>query len=83
MKKYNDTIAANYGEELIPAGMTRGSYEQKEREALMERIKAMDEKQLEIVAECIPVDICLRRVNKEYGQLKAFADTIKNTIGNF
>lgn len=81
------TLAANYGEEQLEhaqaRAMTRDAYEKKEREALIERIKAMDAKQLAIVAECIPVEVCLDRIAKEYGMLKAFRDSVKNTIGNF
>lgn len=66
-----------------PSAMTRDTYEKKEREALMERIKAMDEKQLAIVAECIPFEICIGRIMHEYQQLEALRDSVRNAIGNF
>ena len=81
------TLTMSYGEEQLEHALTRrisaDAYEQKEREALIERIKAMDAKQLAIVAECIPVEVCLDRIAKEYAQLKAMRDAITNTIGNF
>lgn len=78
------TMAMNYGEEPVDRhdSFTNAVYEKKEREALMERIKAMDDKQLAIVAECIPVEICMARIQKEYQQLKALRDSIQNAIGN-
>ena len=88
MKKDLNAIynaAVMEGEESVDRhdSFTNAIYEKKEREALMERIKAMDDKQLVIVAECIPFEICIGRIMHEYQQLEALRDSVRNAIGNF
>ena len=54
-----------------------------ERKELIERIKAMDQEELELVVDCLPIDICLARVQKEIGRLRLFEQTVRNTINDF
>ena len=41
------------------------------REELISRIKGLDEEEMELVVNLIPVDLCLKRIGKELDKLKS------------
>lgn len=41
------------------------------REELISRIKGLDEEEIELVVNMIPVDMCLKRIGKELDKLKS------------
>ena len=41
------------------------------REELISRIKGLDEEEMELVVNLIPVDLCLKRIGKELNKLKS------------
>lgn len=46
------------------------------REELINRIKAMDDVELQIVADTIPVELCLARIQKELRQKELLENTM-------
>ena len=48
-----------------------------EREEFVSRIKGMSTEEMEIVADLIPIDICMKRIEKELEKAKLFKDAIK------
>lgn len=50
----------------------------RERKELTERIKGMSVEELEIVADTIPVELCLARIQKELDKAKEMENSIKN-----
>ena len=48
-----------------------------EREEFVSRIKGMSEEEMEIVADLIPIDICMKRIEKELEKAKLFKEAIK------
>ena len=51
-----------------------------ERRELIERVKAMSKEELELVAEIIPVDLCLKRIDAELQKAKQFEKSIKSAM---
>lgn len=51
-----------------------------ERRELIERVKAMSREELELVAEIIPVDLCLKRIDSELQKAKEFEKSIKSAM---
>lgn len=51
-----------------------------EREALIERINGMSEEQLRVVAEVIPVELCMERISSELAKAKQFEQTVKAAV---
>ena len=41
------------------------------REELISRVKGLDEEEMELVVNLIPVDMCLKRIGKELDKLKS------------
>lgn len=41
------------------------------KEELISRIKGLDEEEMELVVNLIPVDLCLKRIGKELDKLKS------------
>ena len=41
------------------------------KEEFISRIKGLDEEEMELVVNLIPVDLCLKRITKELGKLKS------------
>ena len=48
-----------------------------EREEFVSRIKGMSAEEMEIVADLIPIDICMKRIEKELEKAKLFKEAIK------
>ena len=48
-----------------------------ERRDFMDVVKAMSTEEMEIVADTIPVELCLARIEKEIGKAKDMRDSIK------
>lgn len=48
-----------------------------EREEFVSRIKGMSTEEMEIVADLIPIDICMKRIEKELEKAKLFKEAIK------
>ena len=50
----------------------------KERETFIDVVKGMTAEELELMIDIIPVELCLRRIEKELGKAKNMRETIKN-----
>ena len=46
--------------------------------ALAEKVKAMSDDELEIVVDNIPVDLCLKRIQKELAKHEDLVNALKN-----
>lgn len=49
---------------------------------LTERILGMSQEELELVADTIPIELCLKRIHKELDRAKNFESLVKNAIGS-
>lgn len=51
-----------------------------EEEEFINRIKGMSRQELEIVADILPIDLCMARIQKELDKAKRVEDYIRGTI---
>lgn len=51
-----------------------------EKEEFIKRMKGMSREELELVVEIVPIDLCLRRINKEIDRLRTFEDSVKSAV---
>ena len=49
-----------------------------EKREFINRVKAMSMEELEIIADILPVELCLGRIHKELDKANQMRDTIKN-----
>lgn len=52
------------------------------KKKLAERIQGMSQEELEIVADTIPIELCLNRIEKELSRAKDFENLVKKAIGS-
>lgn len=52
-----------------------------EKNILTERINGMGAEELELVADTLPIELCLKRIHKELDKAKEFENMIKNALG--
>ena len=64
--------------ESIPSpGLTEAA-----KKNLIERIQGMNQVELELVANTIPIELCLNRIHKEIDKARKFESLVKNAIGS-
>ena len=51
-----------------------------EEEEFVNRIKGMSRQELEIVADILPIELCMARIQKELDKAKRVEDYIRGTI---
>ena len=59
----------------------RKSLTEREARELKDRIKSMSHEELVVVAETIPVELCLERMHNELEKAKKLESSIKSMIG--
>ena len=59
----------------------RKSLTEREARELKDRIKSMSHEELVVVAETIPVELCLERMHNELEKAKELESSIKSMIG--
>lgn len=55
----------------------------RERENIINRINAMNDEELQVVVNSIPVGMCLQRIADELGKSVQLAENISNCIEQF
>ena len=63
-----------------PANLNMTKFEEEE---FINRIKGMSRQELEIVADIIPIDLCMARIQKELDKAKRVEDYVRKTINMF
>ena len=61
----------------------RSSMTKLERDELVSRIKGMSKEELEIVVDCLPVEMCLNRIAKEIDKAQTFEKRVTEAINAF
>ena len=61
----------------------RSSMTKLERDELVSRIKGMSKEELEIVVDCLPVEMCLNRIAKEIDKAQTFEKRVEEAIRSF
>lgn len=87
MKKSNLSIAVVEATELDnivetvkahdPANLKMTKFEEEE---FVNRIKGMSRQEMEIVADILPIELCMARIQKELDKAKRVEDYIRGTI---
>lgn len=84
MKKFEAEKYLNPIEESVkehdPANLKMTKFEEEE---FINRIKGMSRQELEIVADILPIDLCMARIQKELDKAKRVEDYIRNTVNMF
>lgn len=60
-----------------PANLKMNKFEEEE---FVNRIKGMSREELEIVADILPIELCMARIQKELDKAKRVEDYIRGTI---
>ena len=63
-----------------PANLKMNKFEEEE---FVNRIKGMSREELEIVADILPIELCMARIQKELDKAKRVEDYIRGTINMF
>ena len=50
-----------------------------EKEEFISRIKGLDDEEMELVADLIPIDLCMKRLEKELDKLKSLENFVAST----
>lgn len=50
-----------------------------EKEEFISRIKGLDDEEMELVADLIPIDLCMKRLEKELDKLKSLENWVEST----
>lgn len=50
-----------------------------EKEEFISRIKGLDDEEMELVVDLIPIDLCMKRLEKELDKLKSLENFVAST----
>ena len=50
-----------------------------EKEEFISRIKGLDNEEMELVADLIPIELCMKRLEKELDKLKSLENWVEST----
>lgn len=50
-----------------------------EKEEFISRIKGLDDEEMKLVADLIPIDLCMKRLGKELDKLKSLENFVAST----
>lgn len=50
-----------------------------EKEEFISRIKGLDDEEMELVTDLIPIDLCMKRLEKELDKLKSLENWVEST----
>ena len=50
-----------------------------EKEEFISRIKGLDDEEMELVADLIPIELCMKRLEKELDKLKSLENWVEST----